>query len=52
MEDIFCDMTDIEVYIDDIGIFANSEQQIFELQEKVLKRLESNGFTVNPFKCE
>jgi hypothetical protein len=52
MEDIFRDMTDIKVYIDDIGIFANSEQQIFELQEEVLERLKSNGFTVNPFKCE
>jgi hypothetical protein len=24
MEDILCDMKDIEVYIDDIGIFVNS----------------------------
>jgi hypothetical protein len=53
MEDIFCDMKDdIEVYIDDIGIFANSEQQIYDLQDEVLRRLEDNGFTVNPFKCK
>jgi hypothetical protein len=24
MEDIFCDMQDVKVYIDDIGIFAQS----------------------------
>jgi hypothetical protein len=52
MENVFRDMEDIEVYIDDIGIFANSKQQMFELQDEVLHRLEDNGFTVNPFKCE
>jgi hypothetical protein len=41
-------MKDIEVYIDDIGIFAQSQEQIFQLQEKVLRCLEDNGFTVNP----
>jgi hypothetical protein len=45
-------MKDIEVYIDDIGIFAQSEEQMFQLQDEVLRRLEDNGFTVNPFKCE
>jgi hypothetical protein len=52
MEDIFCDMKDIKVYIDDMGIFANSEDQMFDLQNEVLTPLEDNGFTVNTFKCE
>jgi hypothetical protein len=41
MEDIFRDMKDIEVYIDDIGFFAVSEQQMFELQDKVLRCLDT-----------
>jgi hypothetical protein len=36
MENIFSDMKYIKVYIDDIGIFANSEDQIFDLQNQVL----------------
>jgi hypothetical protein len=52
MEDIYIDMKDIEVYIDDIGIFADWEQQMFELQDKVLRCLEDKGFTINPFKCK
>jgi hypothetical protein len=45
-------MKDIEVYIDNIGIFAQFQEQMFQLQDKVLHRLEDNGFTVNPFKCK
>jgi hypothetical protein len=52
MEDIFHDMANIEVYIDDIDIFANSKQHSLELQDKVFKCLKANGFTVNPFKCK
>jgi hypothetical protein len=52
MEDVFCDMKDTEVYIDDIGIFAQGEKQRFALQDEVLRCLEDNSFTVNPFKCK
>jgi hypothetical protein len=45
-------MKDIEVFIDDIGIFSNSEAHMVELQNEVLTCLEDNGFTVYPFKCE
>jgi hypothetical protein len=45
-------MKDIEVYIDNIGIFAQSQEQIFQLEDKVLRRLGDNSFTVNPLKCE
>jgi hypothetical protein len=41
MEDIFWDMKDIEVYIEeDIGIFAQSQEQIFQLRVEVLRCLE------------
>jgi hypothetical protein len=41
MEDIFWDMKDIEVYIEeDIGIFAQSQEQIFQLRVEVLGCLE------------
>ncbi len=35
MEDIFWDMKDIEVYIDNIGRVAQSQEQIFQLQDQV-----------------
>jgi hypothetical protein len=52
MEDIFQDMENIEVYIDDIGIFAQSWIHHQKIVTEVLKRLEEKGFTVNPLKCE
>jgi hypothetical protein len=45
-------MSNVEVYIDDIGIFANSEEHSLRIQDEVLHRLETNGFTVNSLKCE
>jgi hypothetical protein len=52
MEDIFCDMTVVKVYIDDIGLFAQSWDYHQKIVAEVLKRLEDNGFTVNPLKYE
>jgi hypothetical protein len=51
IQDIFHDMKDIEVYIEDISIFATSQEQMLLLQDEVLRHLKDNGFTVNPFKC-
>jgi hypothetical protein len=39
MEDIFRDMEDIEVYIDDIGIFAQSWIHHQKIITEVLKQL-------------
>ena len=51
MEKLLHDLN-IEVYIDDIGIFSNSYEEHMTKIDKVLLRLESAGFKVNPLKCE
>jgi hypothetical protein len=52
MENIFCDVNNAEVYIDDIGAFSNSWEEHTTLVSKILTLLQDNGFTVNPLKCE
>jgi hypothetical protein len=53
MENIFCDMADIECYLDHIGIFSKWLWHThMEMICEVLQRLQNNGFTVNPLKCE
>jgi hypothetical protein len=52
MEDIFSDMVNVEIYIDDIGIWAQSWEHHQKVVAEVLEQLETNGFTVNPLKCE
>jgi hypothetical protein len=53
MEKIFHDMMDeIEIYIDDIGVYDTDFDTHLKKLEVILSRLEANGFTVNPLKCE
>jgi hypothetical protein len=52
MENIFRDIDDCEVYIDDIGAFSTKWKAHIALLDKVLTQLEENRFTVNPLKCE
>jgi hypothetical protein len=52
MEDIFRDMEETDVFMDDVGTFSEDFKSHLASLEKVLKRLEDNGFTVNPLKCE
>ena len=53
MEDIFRDLQSFcEVFIDDIAIFSDSFDEHMSHIAEVLKRLQDNGFTVNPLKCE
>ncbi len=52
MENIFPEVEDAEVYIDDIGAFSNSWEEYMALLCKILTLLQDNGFTVNPLKCK
>ncbi len=52
MENIFREVENAEVYIDDIGAFSNSCEEHMALLNKILTLLQDNGFTVNPLKCE
>ena len=52
MENIFRDMEDTNVYIDNVGAFSNDWKSHFELINTILNKLESNGFTINPLTCE
>ena len=52
MENIFRDIEDCDVFIDDIGNFSKSWDEHLTLLDKVLQLLQDNGFTVNPRKCE
>ena len=52
MDEIFEDMEETEVYLDDIGVFSNDWATHMKSVREVLLRLQDNGFTVNPLKCE
>ena len=52
MENIFRDISETEVYIDDIGVFTNSWEEHMKVLCIVLQKLQENGFTINPLKCE
>lgn len=52
MEDLFRDVEDSDVFIDDIGNFSQTWEDHLQLLHKVLTILQDNGFTVNPRKCE
>jgi hypothetical protein len=51
MENIFQDVEDAEVYIDDIGAFSHSWDDHIALLCTILTKLQDNWFTVNPLKC-
>ncbi|KAL7533117.1 hypothetical protein ACHAWF_007608 [Thalassiosira exigua] len=52
MEEILRGIDEVECYIDDIGVFTTTWERNIEVLGEVLRRLEENGFTVNPLKCE
>jgi hypothetical protein len=51
MEDVLKEHN-VEVYIDDIGIFSNSWKEHVKKINELLNTLQENGFAINPLKCE
>ena len=45
IKDIFRDVEDAELYLDDIGAFSNSWEEDMALLRKTLTLLQDNGFT-------
>ena len=52
VEHVLQGIMDADVYIDDIGCFGKSWTQHLQVLEQVMTRLQDNGFSVNPRKCE
>ena len=53
MEEVLRDISEIEAYIDDVGVFGDSTfEKHLEVLDKVLTRLQEANFTINPLKCE
>jgi len=50
--EVLCNIPEIDVYIDDVGIFTNSSDKHCCILYLVLTKLENNGFTINLLKCE
>ncbi|CAJ1944709.1 unnamed protein product [Cylindrotheca closterium] len=43
---------DVEVYINDVGLFSNSYEEHMQFIKTVVKRLQEAGFKIKPLKCE
>ena len=52
MEEVLRGLESVECYIDDIGIFSTAWDSHLKTLGQVLQRLEQNGFTINPLKCQ
>ena len=52
MEKVLFGLEEVEIFIDDIGIFSDDWESHLKSINVVLKKLEDAGFTVNPLKCE
>ena len=52
MEHVLQGIMDADVYINDIGCFGKSWAQHLQVLEQVMTRLQDNGFSVKPRKCE
>ncbi len=51
MENIFRDIDDADLYIDNIGAFSPNWKHHLQLLRTILTKLQENSFTVNLLKC-
>ena len=51
MDELFAHLTDVEVYIDDVGIFSNDQKTHLKTVGTVLTILQEHNFTVKASKC-
>jgi hypothetical protein len=52
IENVLSGIEDADVYIDDVGAFSKDWNHHINLLSTILCRLQENGFTINPLKCE
>ncbi len=52
MKEVLLGLDNVEVYLDNIGMFANTWEDLLLFHNKVLSCFEANGFTANPLKCK
>ncbi len=52
MEQVLQGLYNIDLYLDDIGVFSKTLENHVKILDKILIQLEANGFTINPLKCE
>ena len=51
MDSLFHDLSEVDVYLNDVGTFNNYRESHLVSLCCVLHLLDANGFTVNPLKC-
>jgi hypothetical protein len=52
METVLRGIEELECFMDDVGIFGKDWNHHLASLRTILQRLQDNGFTVNPLKCE
>jgi hypothetical protein len=52
LENLYSDIKDADVYINDVGAFSNNWNHHINLLATILHQLCKNGFTINPLNCE
>ena len=52
MEDVLQNIPDNDVFMDDCGVFSKTWESHLATLDTILTRLQDNGFTINPLKCE
>jgi len=52
MEDILRDIEDVDVYLNNVGVFTDDWKSHLKVLDIVLEHLHNNNLAVNPLKCE